>query len=211
MPLQNRVTPFSRIEAVPERGLFMGNRGRLHDDHRRLVSTWCRSRAWLICALGFRGRQRTVMAPRAYTKLFFLDEAVALAAGHRPCAECRRPAFRAFVTTWAGATGHPPRATALDAALHRDRVARLAGQALRLRAGSLPFGAFFVLAEGDGTPWVALGGTAAAWSHGGYARLMVLPDALEMDVLTPGATLVALRAGYRPILHPSAAKLQTRA
>ena len=102
MPLQNRVTPFSTIEAVPHRGLFMGNRGRLHDDHRRLVTTGWRSRAWLICLLEFRGRHRTVMAPRRYTELFFLDEAVALAAGHRPCAECRRPAFRAFMTAWAG-------------------------------------------------------------------------------------------------------------
>ena len=93
MPLRNRITPFSTIEAVPCRGMFMGNRGRLHDDQRRLVTTGWRSRAWRICLLEFRGRHRTVMAPGRYTELFFLDEAVALAVGHRPCAECRRPAF----------------------------------------------------------------------------------------------------------------------
>jgi len=207
MPLQNRVTPFSTIEAVPARGLFMGNRGRLHDAQRRLISTRWRSRAWLICALEFHGRHRTVMAPHSYTELFFLDEAVALAAGHRPCAECRRAAFRAFVAAWAAATGNVPRAGALDLALHRDRVARFAGPALPgMPARALPFGTFFVLGTGDRTPWIVLDGIAAAWSHAGYTWAMGVPDR-EVEVLTPGATLSALRAGYRPVVHPSASRL----
>jgi len=205
MPLQNRVTPFSTIEAAPHRGLFMGNRGRLHDDHRRLVVTGWRSLAWLICALEFRGRHRTVMAPHHYTELFFLDEAVALAAGHRPCAECRRPAFRAFMTAWAGNAGPPPRATELDAALHRDRVARLRGHKhAPATLATVPFGAFFVLPSSDGTPWIQLDDCAAAWSHAGYTGWARWPTSIEVDVLTPPATLAALRAGYRPILHPSA-------
>jgi hypothetical protein len=205
MSLQNRVTPFSAIEAVPHRGLFMGNRGRLHDHQRRLVTTGWRSRAWLICLLEFRGRHRTVMAPGGYTELFFLDEAVALAAGHRPCAECRRPAFRAFVAAWAGATGLPPRAAALDAALHRDRVARLRSRVPAYSAlAAVPFGAFFLLPGEDRRPWLRLDGEAAAWSHGGYTDRARWPLSLVVDVLTPSATLGALRAGYRPALHPSA-------
>jgi hypothetical protein len=204
MPLQNRVTPFSTIEAVPDRGLFMGNRGRLHDEHRHLVTTGWRSRAWLVCLLDFRGRHRTVMAPGRYTELFFLDEAVALAAGHRPCAECRRQAFRAFVMAWATTSGGPTRAAALDAALHRDRVARLRGQeGAAAPLATLPFGAFFVLPHRGGWPWVQLDDGAAAWSHAGYTDWARWPPSLEVDVLTPSATLAALRAGYRPLLHPS--------
>jgi hypothetical protein len=211
MPLQNRVTPFSTIEAVPHRGLFMGNRGRLHDDQRRLVTTGWRSRAWLICVLEFRGRRRTVMAPGRYTELFFLDEAVALAAGHRPCAECRRPAFRAFIAAWAGTSGGPARAAALDEALHRERVARIRGtERWRATAGSLPFGAFFALPESTRAPFVKLNSAAAGWSHAGYTQLRLLPDSLEVELITPPATLGALRAGYRPVLHPSVNALRPR-
>ena len=205
MPLQNRVTPFSTIEAVPHRGLFMGNRGRLHDDHRLLVISGWRSRAWLICALEFRGRHRTIMAPGRYTELFFLDEAVALAAGHRPCAECRRPAFRAFLAAWARTSRAPARAAALDAALHRDRVARLRRHETSPTVlAAVPFGAFFVLPGKDSHPWVKLDDGAAAWSHAGYTGWARWSPCLEVDVLTPAATVAALRAGYRPLLHPSA-------
>jgi hypothetical protein len=183
----------------------MGNRGRLHDDHRRLMTMGWRCRAWLICVLDFRGRHRTVMAPHRYTELFFLDEAVALAAGHRPCAECRRSAFRAFVTAWAGTSGGPARAPALDEALHHDRVARMREKERWLTTlGTLPFGAFFVLPNGDDTPWVQLQNDAAAWSHAGYTAWARWPTSLEVEVLTPPATLAVLRAGYRPTLHPSA-------
>jgi hypothetical protein len=205
MPLQNRVTPFSEIQAVSHRGLFMGNRGRLHDDRCRLFTTGWRSRAWLVCALEFRGRHRRVMAPGRYTELFFLDEAVALAAGHRPCAECRRPSFRAFLAAWADATGGAARAAALDAALHRDRVARMRGEARwPVTAASLPFGAFFILPGPDGTPWVQLEDGAAAWSHAGYTAWTRWPGSVEVELLTPPPTLAALRAGYRPLVHPTA-------
>src|SRR6478752_6588237 len=96
MPLQNRVTPSGLIIATSARGTFMGNRGRLHDEARRIVRTSA-ARAWLICRLEFKGRRREVMSPMAYTELFFLDEAVALAAGHRPCGECRRESYRAYI------------------------------------------------------------------------------------------------------------------
>src|ERR1700704_2254777 len=104
MPLQNRVTPFGNLVAVAGRGLLMGNRGRLHDAERRIVR-YAQGRRWIACLTRFRGRRRTVMSPGLYTELFFLDEAVALAAGHRPCAECRRERFKAFVNSWKEAAG----------------------------------------------------------------------------------------------------------
>ena len=124
MPLRNRVTPLSAVEAVPARGLFTGNRGVLHDDRRQLVTDRWRTKAWIVCTLTWKGVRRVPMTPRRWTELFFLDEAVALAAGHRPCAYCRRPAFREFLA----ASGFE-RAPALDAALHADRVPPLNGGA----------------------------------------------------------------------------------
>ncbi len=104
MPRQNRVTPFGDLIATPERGTFLGNRGVLHDDAGRIKRAW-QLRRWIVCVLEFRGRKRSVMTPGRYTELFFLDEATALAAGHRPCAECRRARFLAFCDAWRAA--HP--------------------------------------------------------------------------------------------------------
>src|SRR5438067_6325281 len=126
MPRQNRVTPFGEIVATPERGTFMGNRGVLHDDQGRIRRAW-QVKRWLVCVLAFRGRKRRVMTPGHYTELFFLDEATALAAGHRPCAECRHARFLAFCDAWKAArpwAGGSPRPTAaeIDDRLHDERV-----------------------------------------------------------------------------------------
>src|SRR4051794_26424644 len=99
MPRQNRVTPSGDIITTPERGTLMGNRGVLHDADARIVRRW-QGKRWIACVLEFKGRWRPVMAPGRYTELFFLDEATALAAGHRPCAECRRRRFDEFRDTW---------------------------------------------------------------------------------------------------------------
>src|SRR3954449_4293664 len=124
MPKQNRVTPFGEIIAIPERGTFMGNRGVLHDAEGRIRRAWQLQR-WIVCVLEFRGRQRTVMAPGRYTELFFLDEATALAAGHRPCAECRHARFLDFCNAWGKANpgeGRRSRPTAdeIDRRLHAE-------------------------------------------------------------------------------------------
>ena len=126
MPLQNRVTPFGEIVAVPERGTMMGNRGILHDASRRLRRQWA-SRLWICCLLEFRGRRDPVMAPGHYTRLFFLDELTALAAGHRPCAYCRRGPYKAFQAAWAAGNSHlglgpAPRAAQIDQVLHGERL-----------------------------------------------------------------------------------------
>src|SRR3954451_8147614 len=126
MPRQNRVTPFGEIVAVPERGTMMGNRGVLHDARGRIFRPW-QVKRWLICLLEFRGRHRAVMAPNRYTELFFLDEATALAAGHRPCFECRRGRFLAFRDAWAAGNRESIgpeaiRAAMIDDRLHAERV-----------------------------------------------------------------------------------------
>src|SRR6516225_7744293 len=127
MPRQNRVTPFGDIIATLERGTFMGNRGVLHDSEGRIKRAWQLKR-WIVCVLEFKERKRQVMTPGHYTELFFLDEATAFAAGHRPCAECRRVRFLDFCNAWARA--HPskdasprPSATMIDDRLHAERIA----------------------------------------------------------------------------------------
>ncbi len=202
MPLRNRVTPFSRIEAVAARGLFMGQRGCLHDERRSLVSESWRHKAWIVCVLEFRGNRRTVMAPRRFTELFFLDEAVALAAGHRPCGYCRRAAFTAFVRAWANASGERARAPALDAALHRERVPIIRGVRERARPDDLPDGSF--VADAEGRAYLKRGTGLLAWSPEGYAHGRDCAGAGELEVLTPPSTLAVLRAGYQPVCHPSA-------
>ena len=202
MPRQNRVTPRGELIAVEARGTFMGNRGCLHDATGSIRRAWQLKR-WIVCELEFKGRYRRVMQPGHYTELFFLDEATALAAGHRPCAECRRPAYRAFLAAWAagrpeGGPGGPLTAAAIDEVLHRERTA----PPWQAPLNTLPDGAFVAL-PGDPRPFLVLGGALLAWTPGGYVdRLARSPATVE--VLTPRSTIEALRAGYRPVYHPTA-------
>jgi hypothetical protein len=201
VPLSNRVTPFGVVEANPARGLFMGNRGCLVDAQRRIGRRW-RGERWLICLLAFRGRRRhPLMAPGRYTELFFLDEATALAAGHRPCRECRRHDLETFRAAWLEI--HPGDAgslTVLDHRLHQERTrsAPWAGA-----SEDLPDGAMVRL---DGAAWLVLGGHILAWSHAGYTRRRSRPLGL-LDVLTPPSVVKVLSAGWAPRLHPSALAL----
>lgn len=205
MPLQNRVTPFSRIVESTDRGTLMGNRGCLHDDAHRLTGRRWTTRAWVTCTLSFNGRRRQLMTPGRYTELFFLDEATALAAGHRPCGECRRTAYRAFKTCWAEGAGHAAAAlpvAEMDRVLHADRVEARRQRTHRDRLDALPDGA--MVARDDGA-WLKWDGALLAWSLGGYARRVPVTGDLECTVLTPRSTVAALRAGYRPAVHDSAA------
>ena len=201
MPLQNRVTPFGEIVALPGRGLFMGNRGVLHDESRRVVRPWLVKR-WISCLLEFRGRYRRVMTPRRYTELFFLDEAAAMSAGHRPCAECRREDYRRFVALWSKAMGGPTNADAIDDVLHVQRVDdQRRKRTYRAKMGTLPDGAFVAV---DGRPWLIWRGERHAWSDSGYEESVRLRGAAEVDVLTPQGLIEVLRAGFVPVVHPSA-------
>jgi len=210
MPLQNRVTPTGDIIVDPSRGLFMGNRGILHDDAKRLGRARWRHRHWIVCLLSFSGRQRAIMQPHRYTELFFLDEAVALAAGHRPCAECRRDRFRAFLAAWAKGTGHDgaaPDAAALDAMLHAARVdARSRRQITwRTRLADLPDGTFIRLGAEADIARLLLGGALFAWTPAGYRDPQTRPPTAMVTVLTPRPTVATLAGGYVPVVHPTAA------
>jgi hypothetical protein len=201
MPLQNRVTPFGDIVAIPQRGMFTGNRGIIHDPVSRtlLKKRWA-TKAWLVCRCAFKERRRAVMGGRSWTELFFLDEAVALAAGHRPCFFCRRGAAEAFRTAWAKSMGvSPPPATEMDAVLHAERLdrGRKRLHALSDPVDILPDGAV-IAAAGEG--YTIARGRAFRWTTQGYVASAEVPRA--DGLLTPPSTLAAICAGYQPALHP---------
>ncbi len=202
MPLQNRVTPSGEIIATPERGMFTGNRGIIHDPATRslLRKRWS-SPAWLTCVLDFRGRRREVMATRSWTELFFLDEATALAAGHRPCFYCRRDDANRFRAAWErGNQLADVLARDIDTVLHRERFASARTlHPLPVALGRLPDGA---MVQAGADSFLIRSGKPLKWSPAGYRETeKPLKDAL---LLTPPSTLRALAAGYRPMLHPSA-------
>jgi hypothetical protein len=202
MPLQNRVTPTGEIIATPHRGLFTGNRGIIHDPATRTLTRRWANQAWLTCVCEFRGRRRKVMGGRSWTELFFLDEATALAAGHRPCFYCRRDDANRFRAAWEAGNGVAGvLAREIDTVLHRERLnGRTKRQhALPMRLERLPDGA--MVSHGSES-FLMVQGQAHVWSPAGYRHAQnMLQDAM---LLTPPSTLRALSAGYRPVLHPSA-------
>jgi hypothetical protein len=199
MPLQNRVTPFSELVADPARGLVYGNRGCLHDADGRIRRRYDGKR-WIACLLEFRGRHRAALQqPGRYTELFFLDEATAFAAGHRPCAECRRQDYARFSEIWGGLHPEQVGADAIDAQLHGERVdAYSRGQRRHeARLDDLPDGTF-VLREGE---------ELLRWTAARYVDRVPRPARKDAIVLTPPSLVAVLRAGWRPLvplLHPSA-------
>lgn len=188
--------------------MFWGNRGRLHD-RDGIVRRYSSGRAWLICLLQFNGRRRPLLAPGRLTELFFLDEVTALAAGHRPCGECRHRDYQVFKKAWA--ESHPDveiSAAAIDATLHVDRLVRAgARRTYTARLGDLPDGAMVERAD---RPWLVYGGQLLAWSPGGYQDRHVELPATAVTVLTPRTTVAVLSAGYRPVVHPTAARRPSR-
>jgi hypothetical protein len=203
MPLQNRVDPFGNLFAAPARGLLMGNRGgRLHRDDRSIGTRRWASRQWICCRLAFNDRRRTVWGD-GYTELFFLDEVTALAAGHRPCFECRRREAQTFAECWQrGSCLHErPNAAAMDRVLHEQRLAGRR-KALHCRPiDEIPDGAVVAI---DGAAFAVRGEMLLRWTPVGYGSVVPRPSGQLMDVLTPSAILAALKAGYRPLWHPSA-------
>jgi hypothetical protein len=205
-PLQNRVTPLGELVAVPERGLLYGNRGLLHDAEGRIRRRFDGKR-WIACRLEFRGRRRhPLMQPGRYTELFFLDEATALAAGHRPCAECRREDYDHFVSLWQTLYPGEERADAIDARLHAERLDGRARRTHRASLASLPDGAMILR---DGDAWLVLGEELLAWTPAGYAARGPRAS-VTADVITPPSLVAVLAAGWGPMLHPSAASRAMR-
>ncbi len=213
MPHQNRVTPFGTIIADAARGTLMGNRGCLHNHRQEIVRAYQEQR-WIICLLAFKDRKQAIMYPNRYTQLFFLDEATALAAGHRPCAECQRDWFVLFRQHWAathpGMTeGQQPGADSIDAALHAERVTRTSTPARMIRntyeapLGDLPFGTMVQLPH-DATPYLVHHTALRPWSITGYGAARPRPADALVTVVTPRAIVATLAAGYCPTVHDSA-------
>jgi hypothetical protein len=205
MPLQNRVTPSGDIIVTPHRGMFTGNRGIIHDPATKTLTRRWASRAWLTCVCAYKGRRRAVMGGRSWTELFFLDEATALAAGHRPCFFCRRDDAKRFRAAWEAGNGVTGiLADDIDTVLHRERLDHRKKRlhALPIPLENLPDGAMVQEATES---YLILRGRALQWSPAGYcAAQNPLQGAM---LLTPPSTLRALLARYRPVLHESAMEM----
>ncbi|MDK9697946.1 MAG: hypothetical protein OEL76_16345 [Siculibacillus sp.] len=204
MPRRNRVTPFGTLEAVPEKGRFLGNRGDLHARDGSIRHDFPNGETrWIVCRLAHGIMEPVVFdTPGRYTPLFFADEAVALAAGHRPCAACRRPAFLRFAAAWQRARGHDeavtPRVGEIDGALAAARRDGDDRRVHRRRFRDLPDGVFFTR---DGAPdraFLAHRGGGRPWSHDGYGAPEAIGHDEEVTVLTPEPTVAVIAAGYEP-------------
>ncbi len=200
MPRQNRVTPLSDLIADPARGLVYGNRGCLHDEHGRIRRRFAGKR-WIACRLEFRGWHRApLMQPGRFTELFFLDEATALAAGHRPCALCRRADYEHLTEIWAGIHPEQKGADAIDAQLHEERL----GPRRIAQLEDLPDGTFVL---DDGEPFLVLGSHLLRWQPAGYAAARPRPTRAQMEVITPPSLVSLLERDRHPLVplfHPSA-------
>ncbi|HET6171087.1 MAG TPA: hypothetical protein VFD90_00695 [Gaiellales bacterium] len=205
MPLRNRVTPFSELVADPARGLLYGNRGCLHDEAGRIRRRYG-TRRWIACRLEFRGWDRgPKLQPGKFTELFFLDEVTAFAAGHRPCALCRRADYARLGEIWRDL--HPGQAGAdgIDLQLHAERIAPGTRTQAHHQAslGDLPDGALVVR---DGEPWLVLGTRLLRWTPAGYTDRLPRPRDATATVITPPSLLAVLRSNWRPLVplvHPS--------
>ncbi len=201
MPLQNRVTPFGELIATAARGAFMGNRGgRIHDVAQKLGSRRWASKQWICCVLDFKDRHRQVWSD-SYTELFFLDEVTALAAGHRPCFECRRTDANAFAAAWGQTTGPRLSAPEMDDVLHAQRLNGRDKRVHRRPLADLPDGA--MIAQ-DGEVYAMKGDKLLRWSPSGYLDRIARANDEAGMVLTPSVILDVLSGGYRPRWHPSA-------
>lgn len=206
MPLQNRVTPLGELEVSAARGAWMGNRGILHDKDQKILAPW-RHKAWVTCRLRFKGRHREVFSPHHYSELFFLDEATAFSAGHRPCAECRRERYEEFKTAWSltnlGETPKHLSVRQIDARLHQERAIRGGGKVVyEERLDALPSGTFVLI---DGAPHLLWERRLYLWTHDGYRSPRGLGNgSRKISVLTPASVVAAFRRGFRPQAHESA-------
>ena len=207
MPLRNRVTPQGELIADPARGLVYGNRGCLHDDGGRIRRRY-NGKRWIACRLRFKGWHRhPLLQPGRFTELFFLDEATAMAAGHRPCALCRREDYVRFRELWRERHPGPHGADDIDARLHSERVdsATRAQRQHDARLEDLPDGAFVLR---DGAPWLVRGPRLLRWTPAGYDAQVSRQVDERVRLLTPPSLVAVLRAGWDgaavPLFHPSA-------
>lgn len=198
--LQNRVDPFGRIISTPARGLWLGNRGVIHNDRKQIVMPY-KHQAWIICKLEFKGRTRKVMTPGRWTELFFLDEATALAAGHRPCFECRREDANRFKYFWIQGNQdyHFDMKTSIreiDAIIHAERIDKEKRKVMHERTlNEIPDGCFIRMNE---DAFLISRGKSHRWTPFGYEDGSNVQDQLSLEILTPSSIVNALKAGYVP-------------
>jgi hypothetical protein len=204
MPRQNRITPFGEIIASPARGTMMGNRGILHDEQGVLTNKRWTHQSWVACSLSYKGIKRTLNAPHCYTELFFFDEATALSAGHRPCAECRRDDFHRFRDAWlrgnpeSGLDGSSSIA-AIDRIIHSERVTRNREKVVWVGVlGDMPDAVFVTLPEKPDQPLLKWQGNLHQWSPGGYINPLMVDEVRQVTILTPQSIVMAIKAGYTP-------------
>lgn len=198
--LQNRVDPLGRIIKTSARGSWMGNRGVIHNKNQEIIHAF-RHKAWITCALEFKGRKRTVMTADRWTELFFLDEATAFAAGHRPCFECRREDAKRFKSCWI--QGNPlynlsmsTSINEIDAIIHRERINSEKKKVMHQRLSSvIPEGIFILLNE---DPYLFSKGKLHRWTPFGYENSIAMPEASMLTILTPDSIVNTFRAGYAP-------------
>ncbi|MGN6181420.1 MAG: hypothetical protein ACTHNW_19710 [Mucilaginibacter sp.] len=198
--LQNRVDPSGNIISISARGAWMGNRGQLHNEHQQILRPF-KLKAWLICMLNYKDRHRKVMSPNRYTELFFLDEATAFAAGHRPCFECRRKDYDRFKAYWV--TGNRKHGFNLnssinniDKVLHRERIGSKGEKiTYKEKFKYLPEGTFIQIGD---KPYLLAKGKLHPWTAFGYETAIPLPETETVTVLTPKSTVNAFTAGYKP-------------
>ena len=212
MSKQNRVTPYGEIVVSSARGDLMGNRGILHDDQQRIVHLF-KNKAWIVCRLDFKERRRVVMSPGSYTELFFLDEATALAAGHRPCFECQRERAKVFREAWIAANpelieGNPVKLRQIDEVLHAERLTKerfikdRRKQTFSAAIDDLPNGTFI---EQERLPYLVWGESLYRWTAAGYLEPLQRLTGRQIVVLTPRSTVRTFAYGYVPMVHPTAA------
>lgn len=203
--MQNRVTPKGDIINSEFRGNWMGNRGgQLHRNDKTLTARRWVTKSWICCRLHFKNRHREVMAPGRYTELFFLDEVTAFAAGHRPCAECRRQHFINFIHHWSLVTGKNRRyyVSEIDSVLHQERIDRQKRKVtFQAQADELPDGSFVLY---DGTAWLILNNHMVEWQPEGYISKSPIRSGQNLVVLTPRSIVELLKAGYSAEIHQSA-------
>jgi hypothetical protein len=208
MPLQNRVNPHAELIATPERGAWTGNRGVIHNDRKEIVKNYA-IKPWITCALEYKGMHRIVMTPKRWTELFFLDEATALAAGHRPCGYCRFADFKRFKRLWLAANGEQykfsekTKMSAIDEIIHQERLDENGKKkTYKAQLSTLPDGTFITL-EDKQKSYLWFQGNRYEWSFRGYAKVDSFEINQEVNVLTPLSYVAVLKAGYVPQVHSS--------
>jgi hypothetical protein len=198
--LQNRVDPCGEIIATSARGLWMGNRGVIHDQHQQIVRPF-KHKAWIICQLEFKGRKRIVMTPNRWTELFFLDEATAFAAGHRPCFECRKEDAKRFKLCWIKGNPHhgftmTTSINEIDEIIHRERIDLEKKKVTHQRKiADIPDGTFILI---NGDPYLFCKSQLRRWTPFGYQESMSVPHTSMLTVLTPNSIVNAFVSGYAP-------------